>query len=128
MNSEAFKLARETLRQAIREYGYFRGKGYVRNRTYQARPGKFEGEHWRIVHYYQAMLDGGADEFIGFETVDTVAADVFHITDIERQAFGFSPAETVAILWHSEQGFETLEPCDETGLAKYREEYSTDEP
>lgn len=115
MNREAFKLARDTLRTAVRKYGWRLTWGKhrpehipktARNR-YSSGPGKFEGEHWSIVHWYQAMLDGMGDE--PFYDGDDVAADVFEVSDVERAAFMLDESDQFAVLWHSGQGFESLE-------------------
>lgn len=121
MNTEAFKLARATLRLAVKEYGWSR-RGRASCRPYYAAPlGKFEGEHWAIVHYYDAMLNGGGDEplYSGEECV----ADLFEVSDTERAAFGFHADTSFVALWHSSNGFEHLAQLTATEYDDLRAQY-----
>lgn len=126
MNRESFKMARDTLRTAVRDYGFKRteyqctGTGQMRT-EYRYGPGKFEGEHWSIVHWYEAMLNGMGDEPLT-EGEDTVA-DLFEVSDTERAAFGINPGFDFAVLWYSVNGFCTLEYVSADGYDKLREQY-----
>lgn len=122
MNREAFKLARDTLRKAVKEYGWYRKADSNYGPTYLARLGKFEGEHWSIVHWYDAMMNGAGDE--PFTEGEETVADVFPVEDIERAAFMLKESDQFAVLWHSSQGFETLEYIDCDRYDRLREQYS----
>lgn len=125
MNREAFKLARDTLRTAVKEYGATRRCEYGCRRGFHFRPGKFEGEHWSIVHWYGAMMDGGGDEPL--MSGDDCVADVFELSDVERAAFAVNPGFDFAVLWHSSNGFESFEYVSADGYDKLREQYETEE-
>jgi hypothetical protein len=115
MNSEAFKLARDTLRVAVKEYGWRRHTRYVYG------PGKFESEHWAIVHYWRALLDGDSDE--PFSTGEEVDGTPFPVTDDERAAFGFAATTQFVVIWHSSQGFESLQEITCEQYDQLREEF-----
>lgn len=112
MNREAFALAHETLRDAVVTFGWSRRKfgpfpsGIVQ--AHYAPPlGKFEGEHWAAIHFYNAALNGGGDEPL-YEADGTVAADLFMVEDVERAAFAFKPATAFVALWYSDTGFVSM--------------------
>lgn len=115
MNVEAFKLARQTLRTAVREYGWGRAPRYGSTLTtdsnarltYRAPLGWFEGEHWAIVHYYDAVMNGCAGEPLG--DGDHTDADLLEVSDVERLAFQFKADTQFVALWYSDSGFVTLE-------------------
>ena len=68
-------------RAAALEYGYtVHPDGQL-----QAPPGKFEGEPFFVIHYFQAVLDGDGESFGSEERVD---CHVFELSDDERVAFG----------------------------------------
>lgn len=117
-NREAFKLARATLRKAVKEYGFIR---FPDRPHYVGRIGKFEGEHWSIVHYYDAMLNGVGDA--PFMAPGTVEGTPFEVSDVERQAFGFEPDTDFVVLWHSQSGFETLTELSAGEYDRTRERY-----
>lgn len=125
MNREAYKLARDTLRMAVREYGWSRYRSRKSNGVplngYVYGPGKFEGEHWSIVHYWDAMMNGCGDEPL-YEGEDCVA-DIFEVSDVERAAFALSDSDQFAIIWHSPQGFESLEYVDADQYDRLRERF-----
>jgi hypothetical protein len=128
MNSEAFKLARDTLRVAVKEYGWRRhwtvrdGRtGLVIRTRYVYGPGKFESEHWAIVHYWRALLDGDSDE--PFSTGEEVDGTPFPVTDDERAAFGFAATTQFVVIWHSSQGFESLQEITCEQYDQLREQY-----
>ncbi|MGH8275713.1 MAG: hypothetical protein ACRETH_03350 [Steroidobacteraceae bacterium] len=126
MSKEQLKLARDTLRLAVREYGWMRRSLSGLNRTmYRSGPGKFEAEHWSIVHFYAAMMDGFGDPLYDG---DRYVADCFEVDDVERGAFGFN-ADTVAVaLWHSEQGFVTMQELNEARATAFAKAYNADIP
>lgn len=131
MNREAFKLARETLRLAVKEYGWQRRRisFYAGDRPgtrteYSHGPGKFEGEHWSIVHYYDAMMNGSSDE--PFYDGETCQGTPFEVTDVERAAFGFAPATQFVVILHSESGFESLQELTCEEYDEMREAYDAE--
>lgn len=125
--SASYKLARATLRTAVREYGWSRrdpnrdaALGYPVGYTYG--PGKFEGEHWSIVHWFDAAMNGMADVPL-YDGGDDVAADVLEVSDVERAAFGLKESDQFAVLWYSPQGFVSLEYIDACRYDKLRRHY-----
>ena len=73
----------------------------------RAPPGKFEGEAYYVLHFWQAVLDGAADEpqYDG----DDVAADILEVSDDERAAFELNASTAFVALWCSPQGFVILQ-------------------
>lgn len=113
MNTEAFKLARATLRIAVKDYGWHRRDSTTDRdgRPYVYGPGKFEGEHWSIVHWYDSYMGGFSDEIgDGWEA--------FNVDDTERAAFGLKPTDTVAVLHFSDQVV-SLEYCTNAELEAF---------
>lgn len=132
MQTEAFKLARETLRLAVKDYGWSRRpavwhgeSGTITRRPYRAALGKFEGEHWCATYYYRAMLDGDGDEPL--MEGERCAGTPFEVSDLEREAFGMRQDTSFVVLWHSEQGFEALTEYTATEYDELRERYSEDD-
>ena len=116
MNAEAFKLARETLRLAVKEYGWRRIPWTYatypeldNRKQYRYGPGKFEGQPWSIVHFYDAYMNGDAGDYV------SDALSVYELTETERAAFGLT--EPYVGLFFSGQGFVSL---GELSLAEYR--------
>lgn len=127
MNREAFKLARDTLRLAVREYGWHRERTeigyfahdhiantYATEKTvthvradYRYGPGKFEGEHWSIVHFYDAVMNGCTDEPLSYADGQT-AADLLEVSDLEREAFKLEKDTSFVALWYSDTGFVSM--------------------
>ena len=129
MNREAFKLAHETLRKAVREYGWWRHATEYKSpdgiyRRYHAPLGKFEGEHWSIVHFYDAVMDGCGDEPL-YED-ETIAADLLEVSDVEREAFKFAPNTGFVALWCSGQGFVSMQELTAEEYDRLREDYAAD--
>lgn len=143
MNTEAFKLARATLRTAVKDYGWSRERTcigyyahdhvtdtYAKEQTvtlvranYRAPLGKFQGEHWSIVHYYYyTMMDGCGEEPLYNDGADA-AADLFKVTDTERAAFAFYADTAFVALWHSSDGFVSLEQLTAARYDKLRAEF-----
>lgn len=54
---------------------------------------------------------------------ETCAGDPFAVTDAERQAFGFEPTTAFVVLWHSENGFESLQELTAKEYDETRERY-----
>lgn len=69
--------------------------------------GKFESEPYYALYFYDAMLDGCADEPL--YDGDTVAADVIIVSDDERVAFELNQDTAFVVLWYSDQGFVSLQ-------------------
>jgi hypothetical protein len=121
MNTEAFKLARATLKLAVREYGWTRNRHddwqrcpYGQKR-YSYGLGKFEGEHWSIVHFWDAYMNGCSEA-----SGDTW--DAMEVVGAEREAFGLHPATFAVVLWHSEQGFVSMQEVTETQYSELTDE------
>lgn len=134
MNTQAFKLARDTLRIAVKEYGWHRvprqfpgtnADDLTSQRRYRYGPGKFQGEHWSIVHFYQAMLDGCVDEPL--YNGDTVAGDLFSVDDTERAAFQLKADTSFVALWYSDSGFVSLSELTADEYDKLLAEYEQQE-
>ena len=70
--------------------------------------GKYEGEPKEILYFYESMMNGDGEPVYSGEDL---VADQFELSAEERKAFGpFSwNGPVFAVLWHSDQGFETLE-------------------
>ena len=115
MDTEAYKLARATLRTAVRDYGWHRTHGG--DDCYRAPPGKFESEHWSIVHWHDAVMNGDGESFDEYW-------EVFHPDVIEREAFGITEGNVVA-LHYSESGFVSMRELTQCELARLREDYET---
>lgn len=127
MNREQFKLAHDTLRKAVREYGWARKADTDDKQApkYLAPLGKFEGEHWRTVHYYDAVMNGFADEPL--YDGERMAADILEVTDDERVAFRFGVDIAFVALWHSESGFVSMQELTAKDYDELRAQYETNE-
>jgi len=90
-------IRRDAIKLAL-DYGYSTGM--------VAPLGKFEGEPWYAVYYYDAMLNGDGEPMYAGEQC---LGDLFEVTSEEREAFGLDPSIMGIALWHSDIGFETLE-------------------
>ena len=106
MSREAFQLARDTLRLAVKKYGWSRRNVGPYRTAYCYGPGKFEGEHWSVVHFYDAAMVGG--DSLDFSQ-DTVQVDILEVSDAERAAFNLALDTQYVALWYSDSGFVTLE-------------------
>lgn len=104
MVTEAYKLARATLRMAVRDYGWTRKNSKWRT-YYGYGPGKFEGEHWSIVHWYDAYMNGCTGDESGNNW------EAYEVTDDERAAFGIKGK--FVVLSFSDQGFVSLSEADD---------------
>ena len=107
MTPEATKIRSDAIAQAI-EYGYTLAHPDDVPTDLHAPPGKFEGEPFYALYFYDAIMDGGCDDSLYFGT-DTVQADICEVSDAERGAFELSPRTTHVALWNSDSGFVTLE-------------------
>jgi len=116
MDTQAYKLARATLRMAVRDYGWHRTHGG--DDCYRAPLGKFESEHWSIVHWHDAVMNGDGESFECWE--------VFEPDVIECEAFGIAPGNVVA-LHYSESGFVSMRELTQCELGRLREDYATDD-
>ena len=65
-------------------------------------PGKFEGENWQILYWYDALMSGFTDD-------SGDAWDAMKVTEEEKLIFNLDPAAEYAILFHSDTGFVGLE-------------------
>lgn len=133
MNRESFKLARDTLRLAVRDYGWRRempdgfGRWRAGKKRYVTGPGKFEGEHWSVVHYYETALDHNCDAPLYYAD-GTVAADIMIVLDVERDAFKLNADTHFVVLWYSEQGFVSMQELTATEYDNVREAWAIDHP
>lgn len=78
------------------------------------KPGKFEGEPWWILYYYDAMMNGdGAivDYEDGGDTFES-AETRFEVEPAERTAFGLKPTTKAVILSQDGNGFAHVEETD----------------
>ena len=105
MNSEAFKLARDTLRLAVKEYGWSRAGRYAT--CYTSGPGRFGGEHWSIVYWYDSSMNGANGE--AFYNGDSLECEAFEVDDTERAAFGLKADTSHVALFYSESGSVSME-------------------
>lgn len=80
-----------------------------------ADPGKFEREPVEILYFYESMMNGGGDEF-------DEGWDAFYLSDEEKTAFDIMPEKAVAIIWHTESGFEELEYASEKEFDSFLEQ------
>jgi hypothetical protein len=73
--------------------------------------GKFEGEPYYTLYYYDVMMNGCSDEtfYNGPHEDATVDADTFELDANDRAAFDLDESIVAVVLWHSDTGFETLE-------------------
>ena len=62
-------------------------------------PGKFEGEHYAIVYFYEQSMDGTCEQ--------RGNCDIIELTKEERKAF--NTRNHNARLYHSDQGFVRLD-------------------
>ena len=82
-----------------------------------AGPGKFEGEEPATPYYYDLSLNGEGESLDSSEDGD--GADLFHVEDDERAAFGFDADVTAFLLEWDSQGFvrgTPLTAADVTGV------------
>jgi hypothetical protein len=122
VNREAFSLARATLRTAVKEYGWRRDRDSIGfGAPYTYGPGKFEAQHWSIVHFYGAAMIGCADESLDYG--DNIGADLLEVADTEREAFGMAADTVFVALWYSDSGFVTLEELTAADYAELRERF-----
>lgn len=101
ITTESLKIQAQATLAAI-EYGYTYS---AEAQTLRAPPGKFEGEPYCVLYFYEQAMNGCADEPL--YDGDEQAADLLEVSDDEREAFGLS-ADFVA-LWYSSQGFVSLQ-------------------
>lgn len=122
MSNEAFRLQRATLRTAVKDYGYARQRGVLTTdknamMSYRYGPGRFEGEHWSIVHWHEAVQNGDG-ECIG-------QWSVFEPDAIERAAFGIAEQNRIA-LHFSDQGFVSMQELTECEYVRLTDDYADD--
>ena len=81
-------------------------------------PGKFEGEPWYTLHFYDRMMNGDGEEIGGEgEAISVFILDAEDKRDIPELRDVYAVA-----LWESDQGFANLEEFeDEADLEAYRE-------
>ncbi len=90
-----------TLQAALVDEGWeLSPHGTVRN------PGKFEGQRWQTVCFWEKVMDSQADDEI-FDEGDTLMS-VFHLDDTERELYGFDKEDEVAVLSEDEYGFVSM--------------------
>lgn len=112
--------------QAIRDAAIAAALEYGYDATaLHAPPGKFEGEPFYVLYFYEAVLNGKADEPL-YEG-DTVVADLLEVSDDERAAFKLNPDTAFVALWYAESGFVTLDELTAVQYDELRDAYS-DEP
>jgi hypothetical protein len=69
-------------------------------------PGKFEGEHFLVLYFYDLMMQGGEDEIIDGELEGELPVSVFILDGGQHKDFSsIDPREKVLALWEDEQGF-----------------------
>lgn len=66
-------------------------------------PGKFEGEHVYVPHYWEQSLDGGPDATTYDE--DDTEYSVFYIDDDDRARFPQLTGVYALVLYEDDQGF-----------------------
>lgn len=81
-------------------------------------PGKFEGEPWYTLHFYNLMMDGDGEP-VGGEGSE---ATIFELSPEDRRDIPELRDVYAVALWTSDQGFANLEEFeDEEDLAAYLE-------
>ena len=107
MGTNASKIRRDAKAAAI-EYGHFELSGPGSRLI--APPGKFQGEPYYVMYFWDAMLDGDG------EPIYDDGREVYSLTEVtddEREAFELDKSTVAIALWHSDQGFVTLEELNE---------------
>ncbi len=101
-------------------------EGFKEDETgYLAAPcGRFEGEPYYALHYYDRMANGeGQAICVG----EDVVADVFEVTDVEREAFGFKDSTVAVFLFYHDSGFITFEEHTAQTRDKILADYAEEE-
>ena len=106
MGTNASKIRRDAKAAAI-EYGY---TDETPTDGLHAPRGKFQGEPYYVLYFWDAMLDGDR------EPIYDDGREVYSLTEVtddEREAFELDKSTVAIALWHSDQGFVTLEELSE---------------
>jgi hypothetical protein len=115
-------LIRDAAVKAARAYGYAYEGARRDPASLYAPPGKFEGQPYWALFYWDAVMDGMADDPLRDEFGD-VAADVMPLTDAEREAFDLPDACAFIALWHSDAGFVNVECLTPSEYDELRQHY-----
>jgi hypothetical protein len=86
------------------EYGYLDDSTAYQG--LRAPLGKFEGEPFYTPYFYDLMMDGEGEPLY---VDDRCEGTLFDVWVSEHKAFELDAGTVAIVLWHSEQGFETLE-------------------
>lgn len=116
----ARKMRADALRMARAE-GYRYSNGY-----WHFGPGRFEGESFGIAYFYDAVMNGMAEESLQYSDAEEVDFDLIALSDWERAAF-CEPDAAFAAIGYSSHGFISLQYLTENDATKMRAEYAPDE-
>lgn len=116
---------RDTAVQNAVDYGY-RYYENSRDPSRMCAPlGKFEGEPFYVMYYWDRVMNGDHDEPFYCSTGE-VAADVLEVSDDERAAFDLDPGTAFILLWQSDAGFVSLEQITPREYDRYRARYDAE--
>lgn len=116
----ARKIRADALRMA-------RAEGYHYSREHwHFGPGRFEGEAFPIAYFYDAVMNGMADETLQYPDAEEVDFDLITLSDWERAAFN-EPDAAFAAIGYSSQGFLSLSYLTEEEADQLRAEYAPEE-
>ena len=103
------------------EYGYQDDSTVDPYRGLRAPLGKFEGEPFYAPYFYDLIMDGDGEPLYAD---DRCEGTLFYVSVSEHKAFELNADTVAVVLWHSEQGFETLEEltADRAAYEAYRSE------
>lgn len=87
--------------------------------------GKFEGEPFYVMYYWDRVMNGWHDEPFYCPTGE-VAADVLEVSDDERAAFDLDPGTAFILLWQSDAGFVSLDQITPREYDRYRARYDAE--
>ena len=85
-------------------------------------PGKFEGEHWSTVAFYDDALNGCSDESLQWSAEGDVT-DIFLLDDETRAAINCNKSEYAFLLDYDGQGFVRGRTIDEDTYVALMDEY-----
>ena len=87
--------------------------------------GKFAGEPFYVMYYWDRVMNGDHDEPFYCSTGE-FAADVLEVSDDERAAFDLDPGTAFILLWQSDAGFVSLDQITPREYDRYRARYDAE--
>ena len=88
--------------------------------------GKFEGEHWSTVAFYDDVLNGCSDESLQWSE-EGDCTDIFILSDTDRAAIGCNATEYAFLLDNDSQGFVSGKTVDRDTYDNLMAEYESRE-